>query len=258
MGIIQRVPHTDWRLAFRPCALCPAFCSSGDVTLTRSSNTFAVPSFLAISLAAFIWSSSWLSFGAGDNFSLTQSIGLKKLALVIFCVRMTEETTEGKGLDVPPSWNIRWWNKHQYWAPQETRTCKKGKTTQKTVMLPQRNVLLDLVNCIQTGEPKTCRSRVTEKPALRILLLMIILWKMTLLGTICYVSLLMLNAIAILNEDRFLARSKWHSSIRYFADAASSWLVIFITCATRCKFGLSSTVWSEWLWDNARRNGNEK
>jgi len=30
---------------------------------------------------------------------------------------------------------------------------------------------------------------------------------MTLIGTICYASLLMLNAIAILNEERFLARS---------------------------------------------------
>jgi hypothetical protein len=32
--------------------------------------------------------------------------------------------------------------------------------------------------------------------------------RMTLIGTICYVSLLMLNAIAILNEERFLARSE--------------------------------------------------
>lgn len=31
---------------------------------------------------------------------------------------------------------------------------------------------------------------------------------MSLLGTICYVSLLLLNAIAILNEERFLARSE--------------------------------------------------
>jgi len=35
---------------------------------------------------------------------------------------------------------------------------------------------------------------------------------MTLLGTICYVSLLMLNAIAILNEERFLARIGWSYS----------------------------------------------
>ncbi|KAF8913889.1 ER-to-golgi transport membrane protein [Gymnopilus junonius] len=38
------------------------------------------------------------------------------------------------------------------------------------------------------------------------------------IGTMLYVSLLMINAIAILNEDRFLARIGWLSNSRQVRD----------------------------------------
>jgi len=54
------------------------------------------------------------------------------------------------------------------------------------------------------------------------------------IGTILYVSLLMINAIAILNEERFLAKSVLLVLCPLFlADHLTSWLVVCFTSSSR-------------------------
>jgi len=73
------------------------------------------------------------------------------------------------------------------------------------------------------------------------------------LGTILYVALLLINAMAVLSEDRFLARS-----ILFFLGSFD--LVSNIWLSSRLVYGASSkrrisNIWPGWLWCNAGARG---